>query len=207
MEIDNPILRKVYALDGDADKIRDAYRDWAAQYDRDTTEGMGYVGPALSATALAELVDKQAEILDAGCGTGLAGEELKRLGFTRIDGNDISGAMLDVADDKDAYRKLERADLTGRLDIADDRYDGVICVGVFTSGHVGPDAFRELARVTKPGAPIVATVHEHVWDAHGYPEALAKMAAEGVFEIESTAEAPYHRNEGYGCRLCILRVV
>lgn len=205
MDIENPILRKLYALDGDAEEIREAYRDWARSYDKDTTEGMGYVAPNIAAAALARRVGPDAEILDAGCGTGLTGEELKKLGMTRIDGNDISGAMLDVARKKDAYRHLERADLTEKLDIEPNRYDGVVCVGVFTSGHVGPDALEELARVARPGAPIVATVHEHVWESDGYPAHIEGMDRAGIIDIEEVVDAPYHEKEGYRCRLCVLR--
>lgn len=205
MDIKNPILQRIYALNGDIAQIKQTYGEWAEAYDKDTQDGMGYVAPYLAATALAERVDDGAEILDAGCGTGLVGAALQTHGLEKIDGTDISPEMLSKAEAKNAYRHLNVADLTGELDISTDRYDGVICVGVFTSGHVGPAAFEELARVAKPGAPIVATVHENVWTKEGYPEQLDRMDKAGAINIEQIVEAPYHENEGYHCRLCILR--
>lgn len=204
-EVKNPILQRVYDLDGDADRTREAYREWAESYDKDTTEGMGYVAPALAAAALAKRVDKNAVILDAGCGTGLAGAELHKLGVTTIDGNDLSAEMLVVARDKGVYRDLTEADMTGRLPYEDDTYDGILSIGVFTSGHVGPQGLDELARIAKPDAPIIVTVHEKVWEKENYPEYLRNMEVRGLVRIRQVTDSPYHENEGLRCRLCVLR--
>jgi predicted TPR repeat methyltransferase len=204
MDTANPILRRLYTMDGGAEECRDIYRDWARAYDQDTVGGMGYVGPALAAETLAPLLPAGAVVLDAGCGTGLAGAELARLGVTTIDGIDISSEMLAEAAAKGVYRTLDEADLTQPLTIPSDAYDGVICVGVFTNGHVGPSAIAELARVAKPGAPLVFTVHEHAWDAEGYAASIAELAAAGITRTVRITEAPYHMKEGFSCRLCVL---
>jgi len=201
---DNPLLRRVYALAGDLDETRSVYADWARSYDTDTTEGMGYVAPGIAAAALADLVGPEARILDAGCGTGLVGEELKRRGVGEIDGIDLSEGMLEVAARKEVYRNLAVADMTRPLNIAPDTYDAAISVGVFTSGHVGPSAIADIARVVKPGAPIVLTVHENVWEKEGYGDHLEAMEAEGTLKVNGLVEAPYHRKEGYRCQLCLL---
>lgn len=206
MSENNPLLRRVYALDGDKEETRRVYAEWAEQYDRDTLDGMGYVAPGLVAKELAGLVAKDAKVLDAGCGTGLAGVELKKLGFTNIDGIDLSREMLDVAREKGAYDTLAEADMTVPLEIADDSYDAAISVGVFTSGHVKPKALDELARVTRTGGLLVVTVHEKVWEADSYPDYLEDMEKRGLVNIQAAKEAPYHRNEGYHCQICILEV-
>lgn len=207
MRENNPLLRRVYALDGDKEETRRVYAEWAEQYDRDTLDGMGYVAPGLVAKEMSGLVAKDAKVLDAGCGTGLAGVELKKLGFSNIDGIDLSGEMLEVAREKGAYDKLAEADMTVPLEIADDSYDAVISVGVFTSGHVKPKALDELARVTRKGGQIAVTVHEKVWEADGYPDYLAEMEKRGLVSIKAVKEAPYHRKEGYSCQICILEVL
>ena len=76
MKADTSILDRLYAMEGGPETCRDIYADWANDYDRDTLDGMGYVGPSLVAEALAERISSGARILDAGCGTGLAGEQL-----------------------------------------------------------------------------------------------------------------------------------
>lgn len=202
----NPILDRVYGMEGRPEESREVYAEWAEDYDRDTV-GFGYVGPALVAEKLAAMLPKTARVLDAGCGTGLAGEELAKRGFTAIDGNDVSPDMLQVARHKGVYRDLSEADLTRPLDIPDATYDGVVCAGVFTSGHVGPQGFDELLRVAKPGAPVVATVHENVWDRDGYAAHLEALAHSGRARIREAAVAPYHENEGYDCRLCVLEAL
>ncbi len=204
-EVKNPILQRVYDLDGDAERTREAYREWAGNYDRDTTEGMGYVAPGLAAAALAKRVGTGAVILDAGCGTGLAGAALHKLGVSTIDGNDLSVEMLDVAREKGVYRNLIEADMTGRLPYEDDTYDGILSIGVFTSGHVGPEGLDELARIARPDAPIIVTVHEKVWEKDKYPEYLRDMEARGLVRIRQITDSPYHEKEGLRCRLCVLR--
>ena len=160
---ENPILNKIYTLKGDPDEVRDAYKDWAQSYEKDTVEDMGYVAPAVVAKKLKELKANAARVLDAGCGTGLAGLELKKRGYPSIDGMDISPEMLDVAREKNAYGELKVEDMTQPLSYNTNSYDAVTCVGTFTHAHVGPKGFDELIRVTKPEGYVVATVHEDVW--------------------------------------------
>jgi predicted TPR repeat methyltransferase len=202
MDAANPILRRIYSMKGGADECREIYGTWAETYERDTLEDMGYVGPAIAAETLAPLLPENAVVLDAGCGTGLAGSELARRTEAVIDGVDISREMLSRAARKGVYRTLGEADLTQPLAIDTDSYDAVICVGVFTNGHVGPKALDEMARVAKPGAPLVFTVHQDVW-ASGYAEQLERLAANGRVRIHKIIDAPYHAKEGYRCRLCV----
>lgn len=207
MNADDSILDRLYSMDGGPEICRDIYSDWAKDYDRDTVDGMGYVGPALVAEALLERVPTGARVLDAGCGTGLAGAELAARGFTHIDGIDVSPDMLKVADDKNVYRSLAEADMTAPLTLQDDAYDAAVCVGVFTNGHVGPEALDELARVVRPDGTIVVTVHENVWSRDGYPDHIEALQKSGTAKLVSAAVAPYHLKEQYSCRLCVLKPV
>ncbi len=202
MDAANPILRRIYSMKGGAEECREIYESWAEGYERDMRENMGYVGPAIAAEALAPLLPQDAVVLDVGCGTGLVGSELARRTEAIIDGMDISQEMLAKAAQKGVYRTLEEADLTQPLAAKDNSYDAVICVGVFTNGHVGPEALDEMARVAKPGAPLVFTVHQDVW-ARGYAERLEHLAADGRLRIHGIFDAPYHQKEGFRCRLCV----
>ena len=196
----NPILDRIYTMKGEPDEVRNAYRDWASSYEKDTVEDMGYIAPSVVADKLAELRPTEGRILDAGCGTGLAGVELARHGYQQIDGMDISPDMLNLAREKGVYSDLRVQDMTQRLDYDDGAYDAVTCVGTFTHAHVGPTGFDELVRVTKPGGMVVATVHEDVWD-QGYLEHFGKLEADKIAALKSIEEAPYHL---HGCRLCVL---
>ncbi|NDE73932.1 MAG: hypothetical protein EB064_08485, partial [Betaproteobacteria bacterium] len=67
------LLVRAYALQTD-DESRALYRDWAETYDNTMLQGLNYQSPALVAGLLAQhLPDRQAQILDIGCGTGLGG--------------------------------------------------------------------------------------------------------------------------------------
>lgn len=187
-------LDRIYSLKGPAE-AESAYDRWAETYEHDTTEGMGYVAPQRAAELLRDLLpDKpRAEVLDAGCGTGLVGQSLSGFGFEVVDGIDLSTAMLDRARDKGAYRNLDKADMTRRLSIADDSYDAVICVGTFTEGHVGPKAIDELVRVARPGAPLVLTITDAVWEAQGFAHHIAALEKDGLVVVEQTAPGSvYH---------------
>lgn len=198
------ILDRVYAMKG-PDEAEHVYDEWAERYDDDTVAGLGYVGPAVAAAKLVELARPEV-VLDAGCGTGLVGMELaKRIDVT-LDGVDLSPGMLDQARARGIYRNLTRADLTQRLDIADDTYDAAICVGTLTDGHVGPAALDELARVVRPGGPIVATVLGRAWEPGGYRAHVDELAAPGVVRVLEAVVRPYHERENIDCRLCVLEV-
>lgn len=203
MKSKNPVLDKIYNLSGKPEECVDAYKDWAKTYDQDTVEGMNYVGPRISAKRLAELVGPDAAILDAGCGTGLAGVELAELGFKTIDGMDISPDMLEEARKKGPYRGLQVEDMTKPLSYDTDAYDAVVCVGTFTHAHVGPKGFNELLRITKPGGPVVATVHEDVWP-DGYEEHFKALEADGRAKVKSISEEDYHVHK---CKLVTLEVL
>lgn len=197
---ENPILNKIYTLNGSPEDCVDAYKDWAKSYEKDTVDDMGYVAPAIVAEKLESLVDGEAKVLDAGCGTGLAGEEMSKRGFEKIDGMDISPDMLDLAREKGAYTDLRVEDMTKPLSYDTNAYDAVTCVGTFTHAHVGPKGFDELIRITKPGGLIVATVHADVWE-DGYQEHFRELEEAGTAKVRSIENAPYHLHE---CRLCVL---
>ena len=50
--------------------------------------------------------DKSVKILDVAAGTGRVGEYLHQLGYSNIDGTDISSKMLEKAKEKNVYQRL-----------------------------------------------------------------------------------------------------
>lgn len=95
----------------------------------------------------------KSRILDAGTGTGIVGKVLQNLGYTNIDALDISQKMLDEAKKLNVYKEFFCAPLSAEpiAEIPTNQYDGLICVGTLTVGHVKPVAFDEILRVVKPG--------------------------------------------------------
>lgn len=206
----NPHLAAVYALgiSGKPSDLKGIYDEWAASYDSDLAlPAQGYVGPVVASRALAKTgLPPTSTLLDAGCGTGLVGSQLKALGYSTIDGVDLSEGMLSQAAKTGAYRHLGTADLTQRLDFPDASYDGVTCVGTLTLGHVGPEALEELARVTKPGGYVVSTILEDIWTIGGYDRYVEGMEGRGTVSVVSKELEPYRAGAGVEARTLVLRV-
>ncbi len=161
------------------EELANLYDDWAGSYDSDL-DGMG--GPAEAVTLLADYLDKDARLLDAGCGTGIVGQLLHQQGFNNVDGLDLSAGMLDAARQKNCYRQLYQQALGESLDFADDTYDGVVIVGVFVRGHVDSKAFAELIRVTRPGGYIVFTLRPEFHAGTDFQPTMESLEQSGTWQ-------------------------
>jgi SAM-dependent methyltransferase len=168
-------LDKAYEIHG-PDDARRMYGDWAPTYEESFAQAWGYVAPREIAAILRAEIAPEAEILDTGAGTGLVAEHLRGL---TVDALDITAGMLEIARPKGLYRNLIVEDLTKALDLPDHSYDAVISCGTFTHGHVGPECFPELLRITRPGAVFACGTIGPVLDGAGFGSALARLVAHG----------------------------
>lgn len=206
MVSDNKTLDKVYTAKNH-EQLMDAYKDWATDYDTDTVNRFGYVAHIESADALDRaLEEKNVYILDAGCGTGLVGEELVKKGYSKLDALDYSKEMLDEAEEKNIYQHHIQADLSKRLDMEDNRYEAVVCTGTFTYGHVKAHAFDELVRITKPGGIICFTIREGAYEEYGYRQRMIELEQQNSWELLGMENVDYLKNEGVTCKMCTYRV-
>ncbi len=162
---------KVYGTEG-ADALRELYDDWAETYDDDVT-GAGYATPARCAAALAaHLTPHTAPILDFGCGTGLSGQALAALGFTTIDGVDLSEGMLETAAKRGVYRHLRRIE-PDDIGVAKGDYAAIAAVGVISSGAAPASTLGVLTRLLDPGGLIVFSFNDHALEDPSYEAAVA----------------------------------
>jgi SAM-dependent methyltransferase len=180
-------LEEAYEIDG-PDEARKMYGDWARTYDESFGKAWGYIAPR----EIAEILKAECEtgeILDIGAGTGLVAEHLRG---RVVDALDITPEMLRVAEGKGLYRQLIEADLTRPLAVADGSYDAVISCGTFTHGHVGPECFPELLRITRPGAVFACGTIPAVLDGAGFGSALARLVAAGRIEPVRFRDIPIY---------------
>jgi predicted TPR repeat methyltransferase len=108
--------------------VEDTFDRFAESFDEVLLGRLHYRAPALVGRAVMEIVGAPAgnlDVLDAGCGTGLAGEQMKPFA-RRLEGVDLSQAMLDRAKARGPYDQLHRAELTAFLDRTPDSWDLVI---------------------------------------------------------------------------------
>ena len=94
-----------------------------------------YFGHTLVAQALQQHGARgNLDILDIGCGTGLVGAQVRSLAG-RLDGVDLSPAMLQKARDKKIYDRLDHADLVSFMSQNRDSHDAIL--GAATLIHFG----------------------------------------------------------------------
>jgi len=189
------------------EELEELYRIWASNYDHDVVEVIGYVGHSITTALLLKYVDNsKSKILDAGCGTGLVGEILFEKNFNNIVGIDFSQPMLDQALEKNVYQSLNLADLTEKLTFKDNTFDAIVCAGTFTCGHVGPEAFSELIRVTKTGGYISFTVRDQEWDHLPYEKTIKELEEKNLWLCIERFITDYNVAEGVSCQLCLYEV-
>ena len=206
-EQSSALLRRAYAVVTTEDG-QQLYQDWAATYDATMLEGLGYLTPRLVAEALAQhLKALDAPVLDVGCGTGLVGAEAAALGYTTIDGLDLSVPMMTVAAQRGVYRHLLEGDLTQPLPMASNAYAAVVCAGTFTSGHVDASCLDELVRILQPGGWLVCTVHHAVWEPLGFAAGFTRLVDAGALAPVVEADIGYYVNSSNDGRLLVYRVV
>jgi len=189
------LLERAYGLQT-SDEALSLYRDWATSYDTDLVDPLGYVGPARVANiAAARCRDFNAHILDVGCGTGLVGERLAYLGYTKMDGLDFSQEMLEAARTKNVYVALINADLTQPLSIETASYDFIVSCGTFTHGHVGPEAFDELLRITRAGGIFCISINTEIYESNGFADKLSELENTRQVLVESRVTIPLMTKE------------
>ena len=187
-------------LDGDPSQVKSFYEDWAESYNLDTSDAE-WIGPGIVARLLHRFMpDTEARLLDAGCGTGFVGVELKSLGYRNIDGFDLSAPMAQQAVETGAY-----GDVLGDIDMmraaehyADDSYDAILSAGVFTLGHVPPEALLVLLRLIRPGGLLAVSTRSHYYDQTNYRQVVDDLVAGGRIERVHSIENATYNNDGEG---------
>jgi len=178
-------LEQVYGAKSNAE-LRAIYDEWAAAYDADL-QAFGYSYPPAIAGLVARYVrDRGALILDAGAGTGIVGEVLAILGYTRLTGIDLSDGMLAVARAKAVYTELKNQTLGERLDFADDQFAATVSAGVLTTGHAPPSCLDELIRVTRPSGHLIFTLSTPVYEEGGFRLKLEALSGQGLWRAVET---------------------
>jgi 2-polyprenyl-3-methyl-5-hydroxy-6-metoxy-1,4-benzoquinol methylase len=199
----HPRLKTGLNLDGSTESIVGFYADWAEQYDRDILE-LQYSAVENAAKLLLTLpdseilnfnpVDKDIKIMDAGCGTGLLASELDSRGYTCIDGFDLSAEMVEQAKKLAIYRQLyPGVDINQPVGQSwRKHYHCCICIGVFTLGHVAPEALSQLLAMTRPGGLIIVSTRTAYYESTNYQAVSDGLEASGELKLLSlTRNASY----------------
>jgi ubiquinone/menaquinone biosynthesis C-methylase UbiE len=188
------------------EELEGLYKNWD-DYEYDVIQLAGYVGHLVTTEALLRHFDnKEAKILDAGCGTGLVGDILYSKDYKNIVGVDFSQEMLNRALKKNIYKSLNLCDLTKQLNFEDNSFDAIICAGTFTCGHVGPEALNEMVRITKNDGYISFTVRKQEWEASPYEKIIKALERSKLWRQIEHHTSEYNTQEGINCQLCLFQV-
>ena len=132
-----------------------------------------------------------ARILDAGCGTGLVGVELRRLGATNLIGGDFSPASVEIARQRGVYDEALHLDLNAPLEFPADSFDAIVSVGVFSYLTDSRSTIVELLRVTAPGGCVVFTQRSDLWTERDFDALIAGLVDERRCTASISDVAPY----------------
>ena len=191
-----------YDLDDEAGMV-EFYQKWAADYDHQMLDELGYISPTKIAQLLSEhLPDTASTVFDVGCGTGLTCVFLAKRGYTNLDGIDLSPDMVRVASERGIYRELLVGDVNQALKRDDASYDAVISSGTFTHGHVGAEPLDEIFRILRPGGILACTVHQDLWVSMGFEARFKALVEQGVASLVSSQMGSYYKDapvEGWFC--------
>jgi predicted TPR repeat methyltransferase len=197
---DNEAIDAALHLDGDPDRVRGYYDDWASDYDGDVA-GAGYRAPQICARLLRQFrPDTAIRLLDAGCGTGLVGVELNRLGYCSVDGFDLSESMAERARCNGCYGEVRGAvDMmqAAQVYVGQD-YDAVLSAGVFTLGHVPPEALFELLALSRLGGLLIVSTRSQYYDATGFQQILDELLRDSRIRILRQVRNALYNHDGDG---------
>lgn len=187
--------------------VRQLFDDYAEKFESALVDKLAYRAPALLAQALDKVLDgrKGLDVMDAGCGTGLAAPVLRPLA-ARLDGIDLSGAMVEKARQRHLYDRLEVGELVAGLAHRSEAYDLVVAADVLVYfGDLG-GIMAATARALRPGGIFAFTV-ERAEDCASYilgaknryahaPDYVEAVAMDNGFTVASMERASTRQEAG-----------
>ena len=190
------------------EEVMKYYDEWGIKnkYDQDMVD-WNYTGPKETVTTFIKYAkDKNIKILDAGCGTGLVGIELKKYNFLNIDGMDLSKKLLDLVP-QGYYQNLDQVDLNKIIKVKNDTYDAIMCVGTFTFGHVKPHALDEFIRISKNKSLICFTINEGIYEEYGFDKKIDELKKNKSWDVKEFFKSDYIASKDVNAWLCLAEVI
>ena len=192
-------------ISGNTEDIANYYDNWSSDYNETLAEWR-YDAPEQIAAMLMTELSPEARILDAGCGTGLSGKALRAAGFETVDGIDVSSSSLEVAGASGAYNTVQQVNMQELpFPMANDLYDGLVCVGVLTYLPDSVAILKEFCRVVRSGGCIAVTQRSDLFEQRDFGNILESLAGEGVIEnLRISEPRPYLPNhEEFGDKILV----
>jgi len=181
------------------------YDQYAGSFDQDLLGNLDYRGPDVILDGLHRAgIAGPCDILDAGCGTGLAGLAMKPLA-RRLDGIDLSEKMAEQARARGVYDSVAVGDLVPEMAGRSQHYDLVIAADVliylgdlapvFSAAHDALRAGGHFAFTVERGEGKTYTLQQTGRFAHAEPY-LRRLADESGFSVTLLEPTVTRREKG-----------
>ena len=152
--------------------IAKLFDSFAADFDSTLAE-LDYQVPAQIAAALKKVYHlpfyTRARVLDLGCGTGLCAEKIKpALGWSNIEGVDLSEKMLKQAEAKGVYSALHQADILEYLKDLSPKYHLITAADVLTYFGDLKALFENITHALGQNGIFIFSISENMTDDSNY---------------------------------------
>jgi len=187
--------------------VKTLFDQYAPRFEESLIGHLAYRAPfqlRAALDAVAPTAGPCGRVLDLGCGTGLAGEALRNRAAW-LEGVDLSPGMIEQAQRKGIYDRLEVADALIALGAANDRFDIIVAADVVTYlGNLEP-LLAAARRALVPGGVIAFSAQRAGGDGfvlggdHRYSHSAAYLRATAEaagFKIERLDDAVCRTEKG-----------
>lgn len=185
VEPDSPIARHMAAAmarrdapnRADDSYVKQVFDDFADSFDENLAD-LDYQAPQLVARLVQEhaaTAQRQLDVLDAGCGTGLCGPLIAPLA-RHLCGVDLSAGMLAHAEERGVYHELHESELCAYMQANPGSFDVVISADTLVYFGDLDEPVEAAAHCLRPGGLLVFTVER----------------------LDALADAPPYRIEPHG---------
>ncbi len=197
----------IAALTGDtpdtapAEYAKEVFDDYAQRYDAHLLKDLRYQAPETLRTMLTRFVPSHAPFthtIDLGCGTGLAGIEFRDL-TKKLWGVDVSPRMIEQAEKKTIYDRLDTSEIVNYLKNAKCLFDVFIAAEVLIYFGDLRELFSQVHRTAGDGAFFLFSTELHEGDgyvlrktaryahAHGYVEDILRQNRIAIVDHKAAA--------------------
>ena len=147
--------------------VKSTFDEMAEHFDSSLAK-LDYAGPQLVTDAVKDLnlAERSADILDAGCGTGLCGDHLRTYAKT-LTGVDLSGDMLKHAQRRNVYDTLDECELTEFLNTHPLSADLIVAADTFIYFGDLTALFEAAYAALRPAGVLIFTL-EHGSSDHDF---------------------------------------
>ena len=113
--------------------VKNLFDDYAQKFNESLVEKLQYKLPFIIKEFIYKSNNSRSKfkkIIDLGCGTGLAGPDLRKIG-DNLTGIDLSSNMIDKARKLDIYDNLIVGDIVEQLELLEEKFDLFVALDVF----------------------------------------------------------------------------